>query len=233
MVNEILSAVRPLPGVDLVAIVIFRRGSRCRRWWWWRGPEALEGVERPLLPVLVHHDDLEVAEDAVPCALQGPAEPALLRAGAATASGLEHEVLLLAQLGQVRDVGVSGAVRLPPRQREFPPRLALDANDLEHAADHRRPVLERAEHLRFGVPTAAARVLASGGVRHRCAAVGLGTSDELRGASGDDRMVVFATARQLLHRDRDGWQARLGSLVFSNTLWDLSSVTGDDKEEVP
>lgn len=95
------------------------------------------------------------------------------------------------------------------------------------------PVAQFPEHLRFGVPTPAARMLAAGGVRHRRAAVELGTADELRGAAAEDWREVFSTALQLLTGDRDGWHARLGELVFGNTLQDLTSITGDEQEEAP
>ena len=77
------------------------------------------------------------------------------------------------------------------------------------------------EHLRFGVPTAFARVLAARGVRHRRAAVELGRS-LTGGTFTEDHAVLFPIARQLLLDDRDEWEARLGSLVVDNTLQDLS-----------
>jgi len=77
------------------------------------------------------------------------------------------------------------------------------------------------EHLRFGVPTVTACVLAAGGVRHRRAAIELGNTDDLRSVSLDDREFVFFIARDVLSRDPKQWQARLGKLVFENTLRDL------------
>lgn len=82
------------------------------------------------------------------------------------------------------------------------------------------------DHLRFGVPTAAGRVLASGGVRHRRAFVILGKSEELRELAGEDRGLIFDGAQRLLAQDRSGWQNRLGALVMENTLRDLSVVIG-------
>lgn len=82
------------------------------------------------------------------------------------------------------------------------------------------------EHLRFGVPTAAGRVLASGGVRHRRACVMLGNTPELNMLSTDDRLTIFNIAQSLLTQDREGWQGRLGILVLANTLRDISLVTG-------
>jgi hypothetical protein len=84
------------------------------------------------------------------------------------------------------------------------------------------------EHLRFGVPTAAARVLAGVGVRHRSAVVELGNAF---GTAVDDRRTLIAAARRGLHLNAAAWQGRLGALVYNNTLWDLSSTIGDGSEE--
>ena len=77
------------------------------------------------------------------------------------------------------------------------------------------------DHLRFGVPTAGARVLAVHGLRHRRAAIELGglVSGQLLMA---DRSTVFRRVRNWLTDDRDEWEGRLGSLVFDRTLQDLS-----------
>jgi len=91
-------------------------------------------------------------------------------------------------------------------------------------------VLAFPEHLRFGVPTAAARFLAGGGVRHRSAAVELGNA--LR-TSGEDRTAIFIAARQGLRAHADAWVKRLGTLVYTNTIWDLSMALGDQDEEAP
>lgn len=77
------------------------------------------------------------------------------------------------------------------------------------------------EHLRFGVPTAAARVLAARGLRHRHAAVALGNALAGRALS-EDRAVLFPFVRQLIEEDREEWRTRLGQLVFERTLQDLS-----------
>lgn len=76
------------------------------------------------------------------------------------------------------------------------------------------------DHLRFGVPTAAGRALAARGVRHRRAAVDLGNSLAGRNVI-EDQAVLFPIARQLLIDDSESWRARLGNLVFDNTLRDL------------
>jgi helicase len=86
-------------------------------------------------------------------------------------------------------------------------------------------VLQFTEHLRFGVPTTAGCTLAAGGIRHRRAFVAIGNAHELQGFSFNDRVGVFAAAQNLIERDREGWQIRLGALVFENTLHDLSAVT--------
>jgi helicase len=80
-------------------------------------------------------------------------------------------------------------------------------------------VLEFPEHLRFGVPTAAARILA-GSIRHRRAAVALGSSPELANATTEDRERLLASARELLG-DTERWLPVLGRLVLDNTVADL------------
>jgi superfamily II DNA/RNA helicase len=92
-------------------------------------------------------------------------------------------------------------------------------------------VVQFPEHLRFGVPTPTARVLAAGALRHRRAAVALGGAREVRSIPADDRTRIFATALGLLQRDGDTWRALLGGLVFENTLQDLLSATGDGQGE--
>ena len=77
------------------------------------------------------------------------------------------------------------------------------------------------EHLRFGVPTAGARMLAAHGLRHRRAAVELGGTIPERRLVGD-RVMVFRVVRDVLESDRGEWEGRLGPLVFERTLQDLS-----------
>jgi superfamily II DNA/RNA helicase len=88
-------------------------------------------------------------------------------------------------------------------------------------------VVDFPEHLRFGVPTAAARFLAGGGVRHRRAAVALGQSPELTANAGGDRATLFSTARHLLE-DRERWLPTMGRLVLEKTRKDLQEVSAPD-----
>jgi hypothetical protein len=99
-------------------------------------------------------------------------------------------------------------------------RKLLDESEKELAP----AVINFPEHLRFGVPTSAARVIAAGGVRHRRAAIALGWSPELSAVAADDQALIFATARRLLE-DRDRWLPKLGSLVLEHTIEDLSEAT--------
>lgn len=84
------------------------------------------------------------------------------------------------------------------------------------------------EHLRFGVPTGPARVLAASGVRHRSAAVQLGNA--LVGSVPDMRFATRVAARALLKGDPAGWRARLGDLVYNNTIDDLTTPKNVDGE---
>jgi helicase len=81
------------------------------------------------------------------------------------------------------------------------------------------------EHLRYGVPTAAAGMLAAGGLRHRSAAVALGRTERMRLLPWGDRLPAFAAAERILTTERERWRAGLGSLVYVNTLADLRTVT--------
>ena len=75
------------------------------------------------------------------------------------------------------------------------------------------------DHLRFGVPSAAARILA-GVLRHRRAAVELGRSPELAAAAPTERDEVLIHAAYLLD-DTERWLRPLGQLVLRNTESDL------------
>ena len=90
----------------------------------------------------------------------------------------------------------------------------LEASDRELS----QAVVDFPEHLRFGVPTPAAKVLAAGGVRHRRAAVALGRSPELERLV--DLVEVLSTVRDLIE-DRERWLPVMGRLVLENTIDDL------------
>ena len=81
------------------------------------------------------------------------------------------------------------------------------------------------EHLRFGVPNVAARILAAEGLRHRRAAVDLGSREEFGRIAVPERQNVFATAQRILHDGQQEYRARLGILMFDHTRRDLANVT--------
>lgn len=78
------------------------------------------------------------------------------------------------------------------------------------------------ELLRFGVPNRAACMLCAGGVRHRRAAILLGETTEIQDAVPLGRIFTFAIANQILRNNATQWRARLGTLVYDNTLVDVS-----------
>jgi helicase len=75
--------------------------------------------------------------------------------------------------------------------------------------------------LRFGVSTAAACALSASGVRHRRAAILLANNIDVASSVEVGRIFLLATASQVLRQDADGWRARLGDLVYENTLADV------------
>lgn len=82
-------------------------------------------------------------------------------------------------------------------------------------------ILNFSEHLRFGVPNEAARMLAASGVRHRSACVQLGTAlhnHQFSGNQGETRLAAANSLREFAEQ----WRAILGELVYQNTLSDLS-----------
>lgn len=76
------------------------------------------------------------------------------------------------------------------------------------------------DFLRFGVSTSAARELMARGMRHRLAAISLGTDPAMHTPTN-----IFATpwsiARDLL-TDEDIWLPRLGALVYRRTVSDVA-----------
>jgi len=104
--------------------------------------------------------------------------------------------------------------------------VALLGKLLESQEKVLSPVVQQfPEHLRFGVPNVFAKILASEGLRHRRAAVELGSREELGGIAMPDRQSVFAVAQRLFHDGQREYVAQLGALMFHHTLRDLSNVT--------
>jgi hypothetical protein len=143
-----------------------------------------------------------------------------------------HEIAVRSTLQLDDLLGLHGRVVSFVLQTLVEQGVALLAKLLESQGRTLSPaVVQFPEHLRFGVPTAPARVLAAGGVRHRSAAVELGAALVAAGISGDDRMAAFTAARRSILAYRDAWTGRLGGLVIENTLRDLTSVIGDAEEQ--
>lgn len=93
----------------------------------------------------------------------------------------------------------------------------------ERGIEVSQAVLAFPEHLRFGVPTAAARTLSASGVRHRQASVSLGQIATNNQVDGSDRLAVLNFARASLRDYPDSWRANLGELIFDNTVADIGS----------
>lgn len=81
------------------------------------------------------------------------------------------------------------------------------------------------DFLRFGVSTSAARELLARGMRHRLAAIALGT-DPAMYASTNIFATPWSIARDLL-RDEDTWLPRLGVLVYRRTVSDVAPSRGN------
>lgn len=79
------------------------------------------------------------------------------------------------------------------------------------------------EHLKFGSPTVASRLLAASGVRHRKACVHLGNTLQALNFSGNQFEAKLIAANSMKQFSRE-WREILGELVFQNTLLDLSST---------
>jgi helicase len=102
-------------------------------------------------------------------------------------------------------------------------RKVLEAQGREIA----QVVVDFPEHMRFGVPTNAGRVLAANGLRHRRAAVVLGRSQELVVFDGGDRDGIVSIAKTIIE-DSERWLPMLGQLVLENTKADLVKMTPTD-----
>jgi helicase len=81
-------------------------------------------------------------------------------------------------------------------------------------------VLAFAEHLRFGVPTVAARSLMISGVRHRRAAVALGNHPAM--TSPENLFVPTVDIARRLLEEEDRWRGELGSFVYERTVHDVA-----------
>ncbi|TAK01117.1 DEAD/DEAH box helicase, partial [bacterium] len=93
-----------------------------------------------------------------------------------------------------------------------------------------KAVIDFPEHLRFGVPTPAARFLAAGGVKHRRAVIALGQSPELSVVAADDQIQIFAVALRLLE-DQERWLPTLGRLVLEQTIKDLKEAMSANEDQ--
>lgn len=137
-----------------------------------------------------------------------------------------NEIALKANLPMDTFLGVHGRVVAFTLQTLVEQGVALLSKFLEALGQTLAPAAALfPEHLRFGLPTSTALVLASGGVRHRVAAVQLGSV--LGGKTDGSRLAVFSAARRSLLAHRTAWEALLGTLVVENTLVDLSGGIGD------
>ncbi|MDX9720042.1 MAG: DEAD/DEAH box helicase [Myxococcota bacterium] len=125
-------------------------------------------------------------------------------------------------------LGVHGRVVSYVLQVAVEQGVALLAKFLEEQERELAPaVVAFPEHLRFGVPTPQARILAVDGLRHRSAAVELGNALQTQ---GEDRDVLNAAALNGLREHEQVWRDRLGDLVYENTLTDLGISTPDAGE---
>ncbi|PPG29012.1 DEAD/DEAH box helicase [Pseudoclavibacter sp. RFBB5] len=81
------------------------------------------------------------------------------------------------------------------------------------------------DFLRFGVSTSAARELMARGMRHRLAAVALGTDPAMDNTFNNIFATPWSIARDLL-ADEDTWLSRLGTLVYRRTVLDVAVRRG-------
>lgn len=77
------------------------------------------------------------------------------------------------------------------------------------------------EHLRFGVPSTAGVVFCAAGIRHRWAAVALGSTPAVGDLFWAGAKPMLVEARDVLRADEREWRSRLGNLVYQHTLQDL------------
>lgn len=164
----------------------------------------------------------------------GPVRTTFMNATKAWLAGSRfHEIATRSTLQMDDLLGVHAQVISFVLQTLVEQGVALLAKLIESQGHTLAPAVHQfPEHLRFGVPTAPARVLAAGGVRHRSASVELGNAFVRAGVTGEDQMATFRAARETLIAYRDVWIGHLGELVVENTLRDLTGMIGDgDNEE--
>lgn len=205
----------------------------------------LESVESNLLPIRERWDDIEVATDpeltqalltwawdlpemkeAIEIAFRDepPSRSDFAEILEAWINGQP-----LVEIARRADIPIDTMLEVHAKVISYVLQVAVEQavgllNKLLQASDRElsQAVMDFPEHLRFGVPTSAARVLAAGGVRHRRAAVALGISPEIA-AIADDSATVFSTARDILE-DRERWLPGLGRLVLDNTVIDITQT---------
>ena len=76
-------------------------------------------------------------------------------------------------------------------------------------------------HLRFGVPTVPAQILAEG-LRHRRAAIELGAHQLMEQIAASDREQIFAAAQDILKAEQHIYEARLGRLMLEHTIREVT-----------
>jgi hypothetical protein len=109
--------------------------------------------------------------------------------------GFVLQTLVEQAIPLLKNLLIAQGIELPPAVEQFP------------------------NHLRFGVPTSAARILASRGLRHRSAAIELGAMMD-GWAFNSDELISLPLVEQILLGDEARWRTALGDLVFERTLED-------------
>lgn len=138
--------------------------------------------------------------------------------------GRFRDVATLSQQGIDDVLGIHGRVVTYLLQTLVEQAVALLARLLEARGEFLSPaVLAVPDHLRFGVPTSVARLLAPS-LRHRTATVELGNA--LRNLPLEAPALLNA-AREGLRGHEAAWRERLGRLVYENTMNDLTAAIGD------
>lgn len=76
--------------------------------------------------------------------------------------------------------------------------------------------------LRFGVPSSAASILMQAGLRHRRAAVALGSEAAVQAIDWAGSEAILAMAQELLDSQEALWMERLGAFVYKRTVSDVT-----------